>query len=411
VTYTPATGYSGTDSFTFKVNDGSLDSAVATVSIGVSSVNSAPVANAQSVSTPQDTAKLITLTGSDANGDALTYTVLTQPAKGSLTGSAPNLTYTPGANTNGGDSFTFQVNDGAVDSAPATVSITIVPVNQAPTASAQSVTTAEDTAKAITLSGGDVEGSPLSYSIVTQPAHGTLSGTAPNVTYTPSANYSGADNFTFSVNDGSVDSAPATVSITVTAISTNQFSVTANSPVLNPQTGLHVQQVNVTNTGSATVAAVRLTVRGLRPGVTLQNASGNNAGWPSVRYDSSLNAGAGVTFVLEYYVPDRMPFTSTLEADAVLPSSNNTSSGGAVSVDHSFLDRSDPANPRFTIEFATVPGRSYTIIYTDDLVNWKAATPGITASASITQWHDDGPPKTVSKPGGGSRFYRVIAGQ
>ncbi len=501
VTYTPNAAYSGADNFAFKVNDGSLDSAMATVTISVSFVNSAPVANAQSVSTPEDTATTITLTGSDANGDPLTYTILTHPAKGLLVGSAPNLTYTPGANTNGADSFTFRVNDGTLDSTPATVSITIVPVNDAPTANAQSVTTAEDTAIAVTLSGSDVEEDALTYAIVESPAHGNLTGSPPNVTYTPAADYHGPDSFTFIANDGYEDSAPATVTITVTPVndppvamdtttatpsgtvltlqplagstdsdgdaltivsvdptngtaviqngtnilftpapafagdasvaytisdgqggsatglirilvtpvSTNQFSITAASPILDAQTGLYAQQVNVTNTGSVTVPAIRLTVRDLRAGVTLHNASGLNAGWPCVRYDASLNPGEGVTFVLEYYVPDRLPFSSTLEVEEVLPSSRNTNPSGATAIDRSFLDRSDPANPRFTIEFPSVPGRAYTIIYTDDLVNWSAATPSITAAASVTQWHDDGPPKTSSKPGSGNRFYRVLA--
>ena len=83
-----------------------------------------------------------------------------------------------------------------MDSAAATVCITVTPVNDAPVANAQSgVTTAEDTAKAITLTGTDVEGNALTYTVVTQPAHGTLSGTAPNLTYTPAANYNGSRQF------------------------------------------------------------------------------------------------------------------------------------------------------------------------------------------------------------------------
>ena len=69
----------------------------------------------------------------------------------------------------------------------------------------------------IVLTGSDVEGSPLTYSIVTDPAHGGLSGSGANQTYTPIGNYSGPDSFTFKVNDGTLDSAPATVSINVTA--------------------------------------------------------------------------------------------------------------------------------------------------------------------------------------------------
>src|SRR5439155_704471 len=107
---------------------------------------------------------------------------------------------------------------GKVDRAVATVSITVTPVNDPPVANNQSVTTPEDTPKTITLTGSDLDGDSLTFSIVTQPAHGTLSGTAPNLTYTPATNYIGPDSFTFKVNDGKVDSAVATVSITVTPV-------------------------------------------------------------------------------------------------------------------------------------------------------------------------------------------------
>ena len=155
---------------------GRSTSAPATVSITVTAVNHPPVADAQAVTTNEDTAKAITLTGSDPDGNPLTYSVVTQPAHGSLSGTAPNLTYTPAANYNGADSFTFKVNDGQADSAAATVSITVSAVNDAPVANAQAVTTPQDTAKAITLTGSDVDGNPLTYSVATQPAHGTLSG-------------------------------------------------------------------------------------------------------------------------------------------------------------------------------------------------------------------------------------------
>src|SRR5207245_2083374 len=83
-----------------------------------------PIAKSQSVTTAEDTSVGITLAASDADGDALTYTVLSGPAKGTLTGTAPNLTYTPRPNENGTDSLTFQVNDGSLNSAVATVWIT-----------------------------------------------------------------------------------------------------------------------------------------------------------------------------------------------------------------------------------------------------------------------------------------------
>jgi autotransporter-associated beta strand protein len=190
-------------------------SGTGTVTVGP--LNTAPVASAQSVSTAEDTAKAITLTATDVDLNALTYSIVTLPANGTLSGTAPNVTYTPAANYNGADSFTFKANDGNVDSAAATVAITVTAVNDAPVASAQSVSTAEGTAKAITLVGTDVEAGALNYAIVTPPANGMLSGTAPNVIYTPTGSYNGADSFTFKVNDGAIDSAAATVSITVTS--------------------------------------------------------------------------------------------------------------------------------------------------------------------------------------------------
>jgi hypothetical protein len=103
--------------------------------------------------------------------------------------------------------------------------------NHPPTANAQAVTTAQDTPKAIGLSGADPDGDPITFA-ATNPAHGTLSGTAPNLTYTPAAGYSGPDSFTFTTNDAKVSSAPATVSITVTPVST---ACSATAPTVDVQ--------------------------------------------------------------------------------------------------------------------------------------------------------------------------------
>jgi len=123
-------------------------------------------------------------------------------------------TYTPNVNFNGSDSFVFSCDDGSL-SDTATVSITITAVNDAPVATAQSVTTVEDTPISITLSGTDVEGADLTFTISADPSNGTISGIAPNLTYTPTQDFTGSDNFSFTVNDGSLTSEVATVSITV----------------------------------------------------------------------------------------------------------------------------------------------------------------------------------------------------
>src|SRR5678815_4955573 len=223
-TYTPNADYFGPDSFTYKVNDGSLDSNVATVSITVSSVNDAPVASGTSVTTAEDSAASGTLAAqaTDVEGDALTFSLVTGAANGTVVvNSDGTYTYTPNADYFGPDSFTYKVNDGSLDSNVATVSITVSSVNDAPVASGTSVTTAEDSAASGTLAAQatDVEGDALTFSLVTGAANGTVVVNSDGTyTYTPNADYFGPDSFTYKVNDGSLDSNVATVSITVSSV-------------------------------------------------------------------------------------------------------------------------------------------------------------------------------------------------
>ena len=144
-----------------------------------------PTANAQSVTTAEDTAKTLTLAASDPDAGPLTYALVSSPAHGTLSGHAPNLTYTPAPDYSGADSFTFKANDGTADSNVATVSIAVSAVDDAPIAHDHSVATNEATPLPLVLDATDVEGDALGYTIVSAPAHGTLTGTAPNLTIRP----------------------------------------------------------------------------------------------------------------------------------------------------------------------------------------------------------------------------------
>jgi hypothetical protein len=175
---------------------------------------------------------------------------------------------------------------------------------------------------------------------------------------------------------------------------------------------LFEEQVIVTNVGNATVAGVRLLVGGLRSGVTLYNATGITNGTPYVQYNFPLDPGNTVSFALEFYDQNRLPFTNILTAIAILPAnSGSPGTNGAVTISRIFMDVRIANDTRIVIEFPTTPGKTYTIIYSDNnLFTWQVATPSITANAVSTQWYDDGPPKTDSKPFSiTSRFYRVIA--
>ncbi len=222
MTYTPATNYNGQDSFTFSINDGKADRNQATISITVLAVNDAPIAYHRSETIKVNKSLTATLTGNDVDGDPLMFFISKEPEHGRLTfdsnfNTNGKLIYTPEPHFEGADTFSFKLNDGKLDSAPVTASINVCP-NLLPLAKSLSVTTPEDTPVQIGLTGSDPDSEPLSYIMVSETSHGRLNGTAPNLTYTPNTNFNGSDSFSFKVNDGTDDSTPATVSITVSSV-------------------------------------------------------------------------------------------------------------------------------------------------------------------------------------------------
>ena len=229
-TYTSDAGYSGPDSFTWKANDGELDSNIAAVSIDVQP-NRAPVASDATSGVKIDEPRTLHLQATDADHDPLTYTVVAGPTHGTLGTIAPNGTvvYTPNAGYSGSDSFNWKVNDGIVDSNTATQAITVA-ANAPPVAADVSFGLAADRTKMVTLSATDADGDPLTYSVVTGPAHGTLGAVNGNkVLYTPNATFTGTESFTYKANDGAADSNIATVHVTVTAPANNAPTLAADT--------------------------------------------------------------------------------------------------------------------------------------------------------------------------------------
>ena len=123
--------------------------------------NPPPVAAPQSITLAENSSTNITLTGSDSQGRTLTFSLLTLPTHGTVSGTPPSVTYKPVTNYFGSDAFTFKVNNGITDSLPATVSLTVTQVYYPPTAFAQSLTNFEDTALPVTLTGYDPQGYAL----------------------------------------------------------------------------------------------------------------------------------------------------------------------------------------------------------------------------------------------------------
>ncbi|MBW2609897.1 MAG: tandem-95 repeat protein, partial [Deltaproteobacteria bacterium] len=213
--------------------------------------NVPPVAHDQAVLLEEDVTTVVTLTATDADNDSLTYQVVDSPAHGTLTGTPPDLTYTPEADYNGADSFTFKASDGTADSSIATVSLVINPVNDAPVSNDQSVTTDEDISVSLTLTGSDSDNDPLTFLVDSGPSHGTLTGTPPDLVYTPEADYNSTDSFTFKANDGTVDSNIATVTLTINPVNDDPIAVddtlstVMDTPVIAPNSSLLANDTDV----------------------------------------------------------------------------------------------------------------------------------------------------------------------
>jgi Bacterial Ig domain/Putative Ig domain len=344
LTLDPATGaVTGTPdmvqnpTFTAQVTDsagGTPETASdATCHINVTSANQPPTAVAQSTTTNEDIAKLITLTGTDPDGNALTFTIVTPPSNGMVgplgvpmcsgnpSTCTATVTYTPNANTSGSDSFTFKVNDGTVDSSPATVSITINFVNDAPSFTKGADQSANKGAGAQTVMGwataispgpgSNEAGQTVHFNITGNTTPGIFS-VAPAVdasgtlTYTPSASTTGVSTITLNIQDnggtanGGVDtSAPQTFTITVN--DPPKITSLDHATFAPGKTG---QSFTVTTTGFPTGASMVIGETGTLPtGVMFTDnhngtatingtpASGTQSGSP---YPLTLSANNGV---------------------------------------------------------------------------------------------------------------------
>jgi len=255
-TYTPNLGEDGTDTFTFKANDGTTDSNVATVSVQIT--NNAPVAQDGNLTVNQDTAGNDTLTATDADNDSLVYSIVTNGSRGTavITDTASGAyTYTPNPGENGADTFTYKANDGTVDSNIATIAITI---NAAPVAESGCSTTPQAQTLNGQLMASDSDSNLLMFDLKADGSEGagpitTANGGTVTLTdqttgtfdYVPaSAGGRGSDTFSYQVSDpeGNVDSAAETVIVDIKIM---PFGDSITDGVTNGNTGQPVSNQRV----------------------------------------------------------------------------------------------------------------------------------------------------------------------
>ena len=190
------------------------------------SVNVAPDAVDDSATVAEDSgANVIDVLANDtdANGDTLTVTAVTQGAHGAVANNGTSASYTPDPNYFGSDAFTYTIDDGHGLTDTATVFVTVTNVNDQPAANGESYTINQDTPLVVAAPGllandSDIDGDTLhavSYSGGAT-AHGNVAGNANgSFTYTPNPGYAGTDSFTYFVSDGTASAGPVTVHITI----------------------------------------------------------------------------------------------------------------------------------------------------------------------------------------------------
>ena len=274
LTGTPANQNVGTYSgITIAVTDGTVSQTLSPFNLTVVNVNDPPTVSAVSQSMNEDSGALsITLSGSDDDGDSLTYSIASSPQNGTLGSvSGSTVTYTPTTHYNGTDTFTYTASDGTASSDSAVVTITVIPVNDDPTISGTPATSIdEDTAYIFTPTGADVDNDTLTYSITNKPswatfntASGILSGTPENehvgsfsgivITVTDSQSAS-ASLASFSIAVNNVNDAPTVQDVSGSGNEDTTISITLNGNDIDVGDSLSYKVVANPQNGSVSIS-------------------------------------------------------------------------------------------------------------------------------------------------------------
>jgi hypothetical protein len=305
-TYTPIPGYVGPDSFSYSINDDSLESNVSIVTIEVQpavndSQDAAPLAGGDAFATPvgQEFDGSLADDAVGASGDTLTFRLVTDAGNGhAAVNGDGSFTYVPDAGYSGPDSFTYDVSDGTQTSNVAVVTIDVQDAaggaDSPPVAQDDGFST--DTGQALTTSlAGDASGSPgavLDFSLVDQAQNGTaVLSPEGQLHYIPNGSFTGTDSFTYEVNDGSLQSNVATVVVTVTAPSLppqandDSYSI-AHGQTLTVGAAAGVLS-NDTDSAGLTLAVVPETTATAQGGTVTLNADGSFTYTPPAQFHGS----------------------------------------------------------------------------------------------------------------------------
>jgi CSLREA domain-containing protein len=375
-TYTPAANYCGLDSFSYQAYDGGLLSNSVSVGLSIACVNDAPTASASALTTYEDTRISGTLSANDIEGAALTYSIVAAPASGTISlpiSSTGVFTYTPSADANGSDSFSFKVNDGSADSNIATVTLTITPVNDAPRFTAGANPSVSEDASAQTVAGwaqamnagaADESGQSLTFQVTSNSNTGLFASApmiAPDGTlaYTPAAQANGSATIMLKLvdtggtaNGGSDSSATQTFTIIVSAVNDAPTNSVPGPQTINEDTarvfnGANGNLISVSDI-DAGAGAIYITLTATGGTLTLANTSGlsfifgDGANDEIMTFTASALAANAALNGLRY-----QPLANGNGSASMSITTNdlgNTGSGGALSDSDSIAITINPSN-------------------------------------------------------------------
>ncbi|MEN0039553.1 MAG: retention module-containing protein, partial [Cellvibrio sp.] len=287
-TFTPNANYNGPDSFVVTVTDNRGNSSVTNITLNIAPVNDAPTTNDISLTTDEDTPVNGQVVAQDIEGDTLSYTLTGQPANGTVTLDPVTgaFIYTPNANYNGGDSFVVTVSDGNGGTTTSTITIGVLPVNDAPVSNNQNLVTDEDVAINGQVVASDVDGDTLGYTVSSQPTNGTvtLNPATGAFVYTPNANYNGSDSFVVTISDGNGGTTTSLITIGINPV--NDAPVSGNQNLTTPEDTALTGQV-VASDVDGDVLAYAVTGQPTNGSVTVNPATGAFVYTPNANYNGS----------------------------------------------------------------------------------------------------------------------------
>lgn len=402
ITYTPTSGWAGTDTFTYQVSDGNGGTATATVTVNVD--NDPPVATDDHTSTAGNTPVTFDprANDSDANGDSLSVTAVTQPAsnQGTVTFTSTSVTFTPDPAFRGLATFSYTVSDGKGGTDTAVAEVTVA--NRAPVAVADTATTPYRTDKLIDVLGNDTDpnNDPLTLSSVdaTSAKGGAVSISGGKANYSPAVGFSGTDTFTYQISDGSGGTATGTVTVTVGNAAPTAGAVTATTPYHTDAT------IDVLSHASDPNAGDQLSVIGATApahGTVVRNADGTITYSPVTGYsgpdsfDYTISDGNGgtatgtVTLTVQNAAPVAKPVSVTAESNVPLvvpvPAGISDPNGDTltVTVDTQPAHGKAVVNPDNTVTYTPAAGYLGTDSFHYTVSDGKGGTGGATVSLTV----------------------------